>query len=322
MAGRLDAGLTPWATRRPLYALLGVFQILAALALVPFTVLTPGAGGDLPAGLAGVAWVGLAAVNLVPRIRPARWTFEIALYAAALVAVGQAAALTSGYGAMLSGVQIAVLALFGVFCLTARRLYAWLGLVSTAFVVAVGYGSPLGAGAAAVSAVLIAVCAVTVRRLVQQVVHAAEHDPLTGALNRLGLRDRADLVRAYADRRSEPTSVALLDIDHFKEYNDRLGHAAGDRLLIDVVAHLQRALRRSDLVARLGGDEFLIVLVGTDEDQAEAALARVLPDLPVRCSLGVTAWTSDTDLMDAIEVADERMYGRRRRIRRSIRDLA
>jgi GGDEF domain-containing protein len=153
---------------------------------------------------------------------------------------------------------------------------------------------------------------VVVRRLVRQVVDAAEHDSLTGALNRLGLRDRAELVRAYAQRRGEDVCVAVLDLDRFKQYNDRFGHTAGDRLLIDVVARLRRDLRRSDLVARLGGDEFALVLVGADLPTATAVLDRVLPDLPAPCTRGLAAWDADSDLGAALDAADRAMYERKR----------
>ena len=311
----MDRSLIPWAARRPLYALLGTFQILAAVSLAPLAVLSPGSRGDLVDGLTAIGWLALAVVNLVPRLRPEWATFEICLYAASGLAIVQALVSARPQSPMLTGIELLALSLFGVFCLTGRQLYRWLTVTGAGFVLAAGWQAVDDAAAALIGVVLIALTALTVRQLVQQVVHASEHDPLTGALNRLGLRDRAELVRSYAHRRGEPTTVAVLDIDHFKAYNDRLGHAAGDRLLIDVVARLQAALRRSDLVARSGGDEFVLVLVGADEARARAVLQRVLPDLPVYCSHGTAPWLPETELAEAIDAADRAMYARRRESR-------
>lgn len=311
----LDRSLTPWAARRPLHTLLGSFQILAALAVVLFAVISPGSRGDLVDGLTAAGWLVLAAMNLVPRVRPSQLTFEVSLYAAAGLAVIQVAVSARPQSPMLTAIELLVLSLLAVFCLTVRQLYRWLAATGGAFLLAAGWHSTADAVAALIAVGFISLVALTVRQLVQQVVYASEHDPLTGALNRLGLRDRADLVRAYADRRGEPTSVAVLDIDHFKSYNDRLGHAAGDRLLIDVVAHLQQAMRRYDLVSRSGGDEFVLLLVGADETRARAILRRVLPDLPTTCSIGVAAWQADADLHDAIDAADRAMYAHRRELR-------
>lgn len=317
----LDRSLLPWTARRPLHALLGIFQILAALTLAPLAALSPGSRGDLVDCLTALGWLTLAALNLVPRLRPERYTFEIALYAASLVAVLQVTASGRTQSPMLTGIEVLVLSLFGVFCLTVRQLYRWLTVTGALFVLAVGSAGIDQAAAALVGFIFIALTALTVRQLVQQVVDASEHDPLTGALNRLGLRDRAELIRAYAHRRGEPTTVALLDIDHFKTYNDTLGHTAGDRLLIEVVKRLQGALRRSDLIARSGGDEFVIVLVGADEARTRMVLDRVLPGLPTSCSYGVAAWAADCELNDAIDAADHAMYARRRQFRGDTADV-
>ncbi|MEI2641558.1 MAG: GGDEF domain-containing protein [Candidatus Nanopelagicales bacterium] len=311
----LDRGLIPWTARRPLHALLGIFQILAALTLAPLAALSAGSRGDLVDGLVAFCWLALAALNLIPQLRPERFTFEIAMYAASLVAAVQVAVSARPLSPMLTGIEVLVLSLFAVFCLSVRQLYRWLTVTGAAFVFAVGWSAVDQAAAALIGYVFIALTALTVRQLVQQVVDASEHDPLTGALNRLGLRDRAELVRAYAHRRGEPTTVAVLDVDHFKAYNDRLGHTAGDRLLIEVVERLQGALRRSDLVARSGGDEFVIVLVGADESRTVAVLQRVLPTLPAHCSFGAAAWLPDSELNDAIDAADRAMYARRRALR-------
>ena len=111
--------------------------------------------------------------------------------------------------------------------------------------------------------------------LVSRLRETAVTDPLTGAMNRKGLFERAQALRSVADRGGRPTAVVVLDLDQFKQFNDRYGHAAGDRLLADLVAAWSTVLRPSDLIARIGGDEFVLLLPNCDSDQAEAMLGRL-----------------------------------------------
>ena len=100
----------------------------------------------------------------------------------------------------------------------------------------------------------------------------ALHDPLTGLANRTLLLDRLDLALAGADRGAGRVGLLFLDLDGFKTVNDKLGHSAGDRLLVEVARRLRAVVRARDVVARLGGDEFVVLC----EDVAdEAALTRL-----------------------------------------------
>jgi diguanylate cyclase (GGDEF)-like protein len=101
----------------------------------------------------------------------------------------------------------------------------------------------------------------TARREQAQLAHKAHHDSLTGLPNRAVFEDR--LGRALADADQSGTSVAVLfmDSDGFKQINDRLGHAAGDAVLVNIAARVRELLRDEDLVVRLGGDEFAVLLV-------------------------------------------------------------
>jgi diguanylate cyclase (GGDEF)-like protein len=94
----------------------------------------------------------------------------------------------------------------------------------------------------------------------ERLVSAALHDPLTGLANRQLLADRVSLAIAHARRNQSALAVVYLDLDGFKEVNDRLGHDAGDRLLEMVAQRLVAAVREVDTVARVGGDEFVIAL--------------------------------------------------------------
>ena len=99
---------------------------------------------------------------------------------------------------------------------------------------------------------------------------------LTGLPNRALLRDRLGQALAHARRHDAPVAVLCLDLDHFKQVNDTLGHPVGDALLRAVAERLAGCVREEDTAARLGGDEFAIVQVGMGQPGAAGALARRL----------------------------------------------
>lgn len=102
-------------------------------------------------------------------------------------------------------------------------------------------------------------------------VHEASTDPLTGLANRRSIMRYLD---DCADRTDTSMSIALVDIDYFKQINDTFGHEAGDDVLKHFARHCQRIFRNSDHVGRVGGEEFLIVMPNTGEDAAMTALQR------------------------------------------------
>ncbi|MBI0538389.1 EAL domain-containing protein [Roseomonas sp. KE2513] len=106
--------------------------------------------------------------------------------------------------------------------------------------------------------------------------YLAAHDLLTGLPNRGLFTDRLRQALALARRDAEPLAVLCLDLDRFKEVNDTLGHAAGDRLLQEVAKRLSAVVRESDTLARLGGDEFAIIQPKARQPEAADALARRL----------------------------------------------
>jgi diguanylate cyclase (GGDEF)-like protein/PAS domain S-box-containing protein len=154
-------------------------------------------------------------------------------------------------------------------------------------------------------------------------------DPLTGLANRRGLEERLE-VALWETGCDDGAALAVLflDLDGFKQVNDRYGHAAGDRLLVRTAERLSGRLRRGDLLARLGGDEFLVVLRGlvpaTARDEAArvgAALVAALSaphDLDgsavhVGASVGVSVFPADApDLRGLLHTADLRMYDAKR----------
>ncbi|MBU4528838.1 MAG: EAL domain-containing protein [Hoeflea sp.] len=149
----------------------------------------------------------------------------------------------------------------------------------------------------------------------------AEQDSLTGLANRSVLCDL--LTKALSDRKGGELSGALvlIDLDHFKDVNDTLGHDAGDKLLIEIAGRLREVLRKSDTIARIGGDEFAVMLpnitTAADVDRVlKKLLARlgetvVLGHRTIRpgCSLGVTFFPADGNTpKDLLKNADIALY--------------
>lgn len=121
----------------------------------------------------------------------------------------------------------------------------------------------------------------------QKIIYLAHHDALTGLPNRLLLRQHIQASMTRAVRNGESVAVLCLDLDHFKNVNDTLGHPVGDTLLCAVSQRLRECLRETDIVARTGGDEFSIVQAGAEQPEAAAALAkRIVSTLSLPFDLG------------------------------------
>jgi diguanylate cyclase (GGDEF)-like protein len=141
-------------------------------------------------------------------------------------------------------------------------------------------------------------------------------DSLTGLANRRRFFDEADSVIVTCLREREPVSMLMIDVDHFKEINDTLGHLAGDQALQEVANALSAALRDDDMVARLGGDEFAIVLPRCDSLEADVVSTRLRSGVAmmggaVSISIGmVTAFDGDID--EFMRQADLALYEAKR----------
>jgi diguanylate cyclase (GGDEF)-like protein len=139
-------------------------------------------------------------------------------------------------------------------------------------------------------------------------------DPLTGCLNRRGFEERAVAEISASTRRASQGAVLLLDVDHFKEVNDRYGHGAGDELLRWVVRTLRSTIRPSDAIGRLGGDEFAVLFAEIEPAQALATAARMGTALSRRapCSIGLASFPMDgINLEELMREADSRLYATR-----------
>ncbi|MBQ0943258.1 EAL domain-containing protein [Ideonella sp. 4Y16] len=151
----------------------------------------------------------------------------------------------------------------------------------------------------------------------------AMYDALTGLPNRRMLREMFDRAAAQARRQNRPMAVLFIDLDHFKEVNDRHGHPAGDELLQTIARRLQDTLRRADLIGRLAGDEFVALLQDASDPQHLAhttlrVIHAVEQPVPldggriqgeVSASVGVARFPADGDDFDQLlDHADQAMY--------------
>jgi len=109
----------------------------------------------------------------------------------------------------------------------------------------------------------------------EEVARLVKEDTLTSTLNRRGLEEAYAVEEARTERSGASLAVALLDVDNFKQLNDKLGHQAGDEALKYLAQVLRQTIRPSDAVARYGGEEFVLLLPGTDEEEAVTVMTRV-----------------------------------------------
>ena len=118
------------------------------------------------------------------------------------------------------------------------------------------------------------------RRLVQRLAADASTDALTGLANRRSWDEQLPVALAHADRLDHPLAIALLDVDHFKAYNDRHGHPAGDLALRELGAAWREIVRDIDVLARIGGEELGLILPGCDAAEALRVVERLRGDMP------------------------------------------
>ena len=154
-----------------------------------------------------------------------------------------------------------------------------------------------------------------------RIVYLAEHDALTGLLNRRRFQEELEKYIALAKRYGHQGSLLFIDLDQFKYINDTLGHQGGDDYLIAVSQRLAKVLREIDVFGRLGGDEFGVILPQATEDEAQKVAAKLLDILSeqtqvtegltasISASIGITLFPRDGDLAgDLLAKADAAMY--------------
>jgi len=165
---------------------------------------------------------------------------------------------------------------------------------------------------------VVAVVAGALRRQALEVFRLALTDPLTGLANRRALRQGLDREVSLAERYGHPCAVLVLEVDRFKDINDRFGHLQGDEALRKVAATLRRSCRSTDLLARFGGDEFIAVLPHTGVGEARRVADRIRRDVEeftllrgfrLTLSAGVAVFPDHArTARDLLEAADRAMY--------------
>ncbi len=162
---------------------------------------------------------------------------------------------------------------------------------------------------------------ITEKRLAEERIQNLAHfDQLTGLPNRSLLNEHFKFALGLAQRNGEKMAVMFLDLDHFKDVNDTLGHSIGDQLLVEIALRLKSHIRDEDTVSRLGGDEFILVLPGNDENGAALVATKLLEmvsqpslieghELIITCSIGIAIYPDDGEDFEALlKNADTAMY--------------
>jgi diguanylate cyclase (GGDEF)-like protein len=147
-----------------------------------------------------------------------------------------------------------------------------------------------------------------------ELARVARTDALTGVPNRRAWDEQLGVELARATRTNSPVSIALLDLDHFKAFNDRAGHPAGDAMLRDAARAWRRELRGIDVLARYGGEEFGLILPGTTGDEGCAIVDRLreLTPMSETSSAGVAEWDGIESAEALVMRADRALYAAKR----------
>ena len=159
------------------------------------------------------------------------------------------------------------------------------------------------------------------RAMAQKMLHMAQHDFLTGLANRALLTERLTRAIGLAQRKEKQVALLFVDLDNFKQINDTLGHAIGDKLLQSVANRMTEVVRATDTVCRQGGDEFVVLLTEIEQHQDAAQVAEkliaafALPhiihecEIDVTLSIGVSVYPDDgNDVESLFQHADAAMY--------------
>ena len=158
------------------------------------------------------------------------------------------------------------------------------------------------------------------QHLNQALVELSRMDGLTGVFNRRYLEERMSEEINRCRRHGGFLGLMMIDVDHFKEINDTLGHAAGDEVLKEVAGLVHKSCRNIDIVGRYGGDEFLVILIETTELEALKIAERIqqragearIPGLQLSLGLSIGVASQNRDYERILKVADDRMYAQKR----------
>jgi len=157
-------------------------------------------------------------------------------------------------------------------------------------------------------------------KIQEKLEYASEHDPLTGLANRTNLYNQLEYIITDSKRNKKRFAVLFLDLDHFKEINDNLGHDIGDKILIEVTHRIKDSIRQNDVFARIGGDEFIIVLTDVDKEYISRIAEKIIEiaqqpfnienyNLSISASIGISTYPKDGQkIKTLLKNADIAMY--------------
>jgi diguanylate cyclase (GGDEF)-like protein len=327
----VNAGLPPVS---------GLLAVVAAILGVADAFLPDPRTRTIMVVAAGVTVVALAALCgwVSRRPLPNRWAHPIMAGIWLVAALDSMLHLYLGRAPELTSNVMLVVAGAGAVLLSTRWLWGTITLVWVAWatgMVAIGFPDRTHWILGMLGATVLGMAVSTIRvgaidrlvRTIERAERAAVEDDLTGLLNRRGIALVGGQIVASARRSGNAVHCVFLDVDGLKDVNDRLGHAAGDRVLLAVADAIRLSVRSGDVVARWGGDEFCVVGPGpgTAPIDLEKRVAGKIVDLPpddvpgwlpqVSAGSAMLAPWDDGDLASLLDQADREMY-RRRGLRR------
>ncbi|HTA13713.1 MAG TPA: GGDEF domain-containing protein [Solirubrobacteraceae bacterium] len=298
--------------RRPAIAwslsLLFLFKGLVCLTTVAFPI-----SSQEPTGL--VATTGLVAIAAACGVW--LWGSRIPMLGYEFIAAGGSltASWVVSHAATHGGMMITAFS-YPWIAIYAAHFFPRRGVIIQGLVISLGFGAGLLLGGLSYVVIYWIIVTVTIWSICLVLGHLSEAlrrqadtDPLTGLLNRSGFQIAANREHAIAQRTGSPLTLAVLDLDGFKQINDSRGHLVGDHLLAELGRLWRARLRAGDILARHGGDEFVLLLPSTAPESAAAVLDRLrVQELPITWSVGIGEWLRGESLSDCIARADADLY--------------
>jgi diguanylate cyclase (GGDEF)-like protein len=289
-------------------ALLFMFKAVVCLAAILFPVSSREPVG-LVAAAGALAVLGACLVWLAARRIPVLG-FELLAACGTLVSSALVAHAATHGGMMIAAFSYPWIAIYSAHFFERRVVIAQGALITVAFGVALLLGGLPHAGIywMIVIVTIWSIC-IVLGYLSESLRRQADTDTLTGLLNRNGFMAAAVREHAIAQRSGNRLTLAMLDLDGFKQINDLRGHTVGDRVLADLGKSWRERLRTGDILARHGGDEFVLLLPATTPEGANVVLDRLRDkDLPVTWSVGIGEWLPGESLGECIARADTNLY--------------